>query len=41
MEHRPILSHSTRVEIDYTTTEPSGGTEIKGFIYDTATSGII
>ena len=26
---------ATRVEIDYTTTDPSGGTEIKGLIYDT------
>ena len=34
------LSHSTRIEIDYTASNPSGGTEIKGFIYDTATSAL-
>ncbi len=27
--------NATRVEIDYTTTDPNGGTEIEGLIYDT------
>ena len=37
---RFALAPSTRVELDYTVTDPSGGTEIKGFIYDTATSAL-
>jgi hypothetical protein len=31
----------TRIEIDYTATDPSGGTQIQGLIYDTATSGYV
>jgi hypothetical protein len=35
------LSNGTRVEIDYTVTDPSGGTEVEGYIYDTATSPFV
>ncbi len=31
-----IVNADTRVEIDYTVTDPSGGTEVEGLIYDTA-----
>jgi hypothetical protein len=31
------LGSDTRVELDYTATDPSGGNEIEGVIYDTAT----
>jgi T5SS/PEP-CTERM-associated repeat protein len=30
------INSDTRVEIDYTVTDPSGGTEVEGLIYDTA-----
>jgi hypothetical protein len=32
------INSDTRVEIDYTVTDPSGGTEVEGLIYDTASN---